>query len=484
MEVPNKVIKTEFEQFAIANIKKEPDIIEIDEEIFLNEISTPSKELIGPNIDESFVDAIVHDELVKEEYVFYDANELQFLPIQEVEEASKTSKNIGHTTNPPGSGLSKQSEQKKCFECYICRTQTENIVFLKWHLQERHHSLQSQRLQKQNMKKENMEKQTSKKRKLMENSKENELKKWKLKKQISKQQYLQESHQQGNQHERGHSLLIATTENIFECSYCRRKFNTMQRCQNHERIHTNKKPFKCPVCLKYYNTKDSMALHLRIHSGEKPYSCEKCNMKFRLKCQRDRHHIKAHIKGFALKEPKKVQLIKVFNSYDEDKISISNYQIFECYLCSLTFSNKRLLLKLHMKEKHTGEKVFQCKTCFKKLLDKYTFQKHIQTHSIQFECQICGKGFARKEGLTIHMQFHTGSFNYKCNFCSKQFSKKYNLNIHVRIHTGTKPFKCEICEKRFVKRSDLVRHARTHTGERPFRCNMCQMAFTRNHLLS
>lgn len=112
---------------------------------------------------------------------------------------------------------------------------------------------------------------------------------------------------------------------------------------------------------------------------------------------------------------------------------------------------------------------------------------NIHNRTKQFECQICGQLFARKDSLSIHTQKqHTGDFPYECKYCPKKFSKSYSLKTHVRSHAGHRPFQCDepTCAKGFVKRSNLVRHLRVHTGERPFKCDLCQMTFTRNHLLT
>ena len=57
-----------------------------------------------------------------------------------------------------------------------------------------------------------------------------------------------------------------------------------------------------------------------------------------------------------------------------------------------------------------------------------------------------------------------------CNICSKGFAKREHLTKHLRIHdTTNKRFSCEYCQKAFRDRYELVRHARRHTGDFAYR---------------
>ena len=54
------------------------------------------------------------------------------------------------------------------------------------------------------------------------------------------------------------------------------------------------------------------------------------------------------------------------------------------------------------------------------------------------------------------------SNNYGCSFCNKSFKWYSHWKSHERVHTGEKPFKCEICGKSFARSDGLQCHKLTH----------------------
>ncbi|GBN83833.1 Zinc finger protein 436 [Araneus ventricosus] len=102
----------------------------------------------------------------------------------------------------------------------------------------------------------------------------------------------------------------------------------------------------------------------------------------------------------------------------------------------------------------------------------------------RFVCQICGKGFGRKNHLVSHYRTHTGEKPFDCDKCGKRFGRSSDLARHRLIHTGEKPFVCDKCGKTFGRSNYLARHRRTHTGEKPFACDKCEKSFGQSNDLT
>ncbi|KAJ5173952.1 uncharacterized protein N7500_001883 [Penicillium coprophilum] len=102
----------------------------------------------------------------------------------------------------------------------------------------------------------------------------------------------------------------------------------------------------------------------------------------------------------------------------------------------------------------------------------------------KYNCTLpgCGKSFAQKTHLDIHIRAHTGDKPFICKepSCGQRFSQQGNLKTHQRRHTGEKPFQCEICHKRFAQRGNVRAHKLTHDQSKRFDCRLdeCGKQFT------
>lgn len=95
-----------------------------------------------------------------------------------------------------------------------------------------------------------------------------------------------------------------------------------------------------------------------------------------------------------------------------------------------------------------------------------------------FNCGQCGKTFAQRSVLQIHVCPNMPHEPYHCGHCSQSFDQPNDLRMHAVIHAGEKPFKCGYCSRSFAGATTLHNHVRTHTGEKPFICERCGKTFT------
>ena len=62
--------------------------------------------------------------------------------------------------------------------------------------------------------------------------------------------------------------------------------------------------------------------------------------------------------------------------------------------------------------------------------------------------------------------FLLGEKPFECNECGRRFARSTDLKVHMPVHSEDKPYKCGECEKMFTRFSTLKEHIRTHTGNR------------------
>ncbi|KAL3287899.1 hypothetical protein HHI36_002357 [Cryptolaemus montrouzieri] len=248
----------------------------------------------------------------------------------------------------------------------------------------------------------------------------------------------------------------------FSC-HCGRKFKTAVGLKRHKSIgHADKDIVEedpltlqiCPCC--------GDPLDFNTHTvGD--YQCSVCPKLFPQQSILDRHISLEHPKG-------------------------NNYKCSECkFLCT---SKSDLVEHL---QSHSF-KVVKC-VCKKEFTRKYHLDRHLQITGCggvktdpMFKCEVCKKGFYRKDNLRVHLKLHQSPKKekqlIKCHFCKKEFQTSALLNIHVRIHTGERPYACELCPKKFPSSGALKKHFRMHTGEKPYQCPLCENKFAAKETLN
>ena len=89
---------------------------------------------------------------------------------------------------------------------------------------------------------------------------------------------------------------------------------------------------------------------------------------------------------------------------------------------------------------------------------------------LPFECNECGKCFARKEQYFAHKKLHTGAQALCCRKCGKRMLVRRSENKHARVHVSTyPPFDC-VCGRRFETNKALTEHLAHREHHRPFVC--------------
>jgi uncharacterized C2H2 Zn-finger protein len=161
-------------------------------------------------------------------------------------------------------------------------------------------------------------------------------------------------------------------------------------------------------------------------------------------------------------------------------------QRYVCDLCGKDYKHKEGLT-VHLRS-HTNEKRYQCQFCDMKFLNWAARRFHIRSkHMIDkpFHCFVCQKGFLTRPAMHAHVQDEHGDASWECEQCKKVFKKKGNYTTHLKlVHGNLETIACDVCGKEFKTRKYLKQHYVIHTGEKNYICpvKVCGKAFAQNHV--
>ena len=68
----------------------------------------------------------------------------------------------------------------------------------------------------------------------------------------------------------------------------------------------------------------------------------------------------------------------------------------------------------------------------------------------------------QKVHRTSYLQKHSAEKVFQCKLCQLSFARSNDYKRHVRIHTGERPFKCKFCQHSFTRSNDCKRQERIH----------------------
>ncbi|AWP17219.1 putative zinc finger protein 664-like [Scophthalmus maximus] len=270
------------------------------------------------------------------------------------------------------------------------------------------------------------------------------------------------------------------------CTKCGESFKGFTDLNQHyAKVHDFRGPFSCSLCERTYTDLSGLIRHERSHSGELPFKCPKCPKAFSYASAltlHDRTHTKEAPflcwdcgKGCRSNAALRIHRLCCHSGAEEKR--------FCCEHCGKVYALKRSL-DLHVAKLHTGVR-YPCSHCGNLFRSANSLTRHYLTHTEErpYSCSKCDKGFRSASELKIHTRYHTGERPFRCQECGKGFVQSYYLTAHRRMHTGEKPYKCPTCNRSFKSAGILKRHQITHTGEKPHKCSDCEMAFSRLELM-
>uniref|UniRef100_A0A182QX05 C2H2-type domain-containing protein n=1 Tax=Anopheles farauti TaxID=69004 RepID=A0A182QX05_9DIPT len=74
-----------------------------------------------------------------------------------------------------------------------------------------------------------------------------------------------------------HRRALHSTELLFECKLCTKKFAVSEKLKIHQRVHTGERPYACGYCHRtFIHYTDRKRHEMATHTGERPHKCELC----------------------------------------------------------------------------------------------------------------------------------------------------------------------------------------------------------------
>ena len=83
----------------------------------------------------------------------------------------------------------------------------------------------------------------------------------------------------------------------FICKFCNKKYQRLNKCENHIRIHLGVRPYECQICKRRYHKRRILNEHYSFHMGKKLYQCKKCEKSFRYR-KNFKSHAESHAEEF------------------------------------------------------------------------------------------------------------------------------------------------------------------------------------------
>ncbi|KRT78171.1 zinc finger protein [Oryctes borbonicus] len=307
-------------------------------------------------------------------------------------------------------------------------------------------------------------------------------------------------------------VLNCGNRKFYKCTLCNTRLNTMDRFNEHFRIHShlknksqlmrNESKYKktqvlCKICGQDIS-KHTFKKHMINHSTvSKTYHCCICGCKNKTKNVLDRHFQKQHRKDLSLKGR---------------KVNIKEVQHYICKFCNIPFSHWALFkqhmlihsctkkrkrpgcdkstakedeLKEYINPVHANEST-STQPKLEILFVDTNVKDHIKEEPVKrkpkkdkrtrFNCKFCPFTANTKSPYRTHLKIHRidGNNAKGCYTAALKEEEKESVHYTAILDGEVRAYKCTICGKTTKERYLIRRHVWVHTGQFPMTCVLCK----------
>ncbi|KAG4075052.1 hypothetical protein HA402_008117 [Bradysia odoriphaga] len=257
------------------------------------------------------------------------------------------------------------------------------------------------------------------------------------------------------------------THHLQNCAICNESY-VAGEMDRHMRKHFNGEYYQCHVCGQEYRNSIRLQKHAKsnhINSRDEFFCdiCKKSNV-FQTKAGIEDHMKNRHCRP-SINELKCPTCGKEFFTRSKFTAHVRGHdrrKWKKCPICNESFGS----LTRHMNGTHLKIRNYICDICGSAYTQWTSLKEHIETKHMQIHkrktenaatwpCEKCGKVFAFRRLLNVHVQLHSGK-SYVCNECGQSFRHNKYLAKHRKQHRAIVKLKCTMCEKEYVQKDTLA----------------------------